>query len=118
MRYWWVNQNQTFQQETSSGYLWSPKKNANGRTNPFYEFMREVSPGDLVFSFKDTFIPAIGIAGSNAYEAPKPKEFGTTGANWDLIGWRVDVKFNLLHNKIRPVDNMEVLRSVLPLRDL
>jgi hypothetical protein len=44
-----VNQNQTFQQEQKGGYLWSPKRNANGARNPFYEAMREVSPGDVVF---------------------------------------------------------------------
>ena len=24
MRYWWVNQNQTYRQEIEGGYLWSP----------------------------------------------------------------------------------------------
>jgi hypothetical protein len=33
------------------GYLWSPKRNANGARNLFYESMREVAPGDLIFSF-------------------------------------------------------------------
>lgn len=47
MRYWWVNQNQTYRQEIQGGYLWSPKRNANGARNPFYESMREVSPGDI-----------------------------------------------------------------------
>lgn len=51
MRYWWVNQNQTFRQEIEGGYLWSPKRNKNGHRNPFYEFMRDVAPGDIVFSF-------------------------------------------------------------------
>jgi hypothetical protein len=59
MRYWWVNQNQTFRQEIGGGYLWSPKRNANGGRNPFYETMREVSPGDLIFSFVDTRITAV-----------------------------------------------------------
>jgi putative restriction endonuclease len=53
MRYWWVNQNQTFRHELAGGYLWSPKRNANGARNPFYESMREASPGDIVFSFVD-----------------------------------------------------------------
>ena len=44
MRYWWVNHNQTYRQEQAGGYLWSPKRNANGARNPFYETMREVSP--------------------------------------------------------------------------
>jgi hypothetical protein len=75
MRYWWVNQNQTFRHEIEGGYLWSPKRNANGARNPFYESMREVAPGDLIFSFMDTRILAIGIAQSYCWESPKPLEF-------------------------------------------
>ena len=71
MRYWWVNQNQTYRHEIAGGYLWSPKRNANGARNPFYEAMREVAPGDLVFSFVDTRIPAVGIAQSYCWESPK-----------------------------------------------
>ncbi len=114
MRYWWVNQNQTFQQETEGGYLWSPKRNAHNGRNPFYEFMREVAPGDLVFSFQGTFIRAIGIARSTAYEAPKPPEFGAAGPNWSRIGWRVDVRFHTLLHQIRPAEHMNLLGQVLP----
>ncbi len=114
MRYWWVNQNQTYKHEVPGGYLWSPKKNKNGNRNPFYEFMKEVSPGDAIFSFADTKIPAVGVARSHAYEAPKPLEFGQVGANWDEIGWRVDVQFVRLRNPIRPTEHMERLRPYLP----
>ena len=93
MRYWWVNQNQTFRQEIAGAYLWSPKRNANGARNPFYESMREVSPGDLIFSFVDTRVAAIGIAKSYCWECPKPTEFGAAGRNWENIGWRVNVSF-------------------------
>lgn len=104
MRYWWVNQNQTYRQEVTGGYLWSPKRKSNGQRNAFYEFMREVSPGDLVFSYRDTRIFAIGIANSYCYESPKPTEFGTIGANWEAIGWKVDVTFRELQNRVRPKD--------------
>ena len=116
MRYWWVNQNQTYRQEVSGGYLWSPKRNANRARNPFYETMREVAPGDLVFSFCNTRICAVGIACSYAYECPKPEEFGSTGRNWERIGWRVDVRFTELATLIRPKDWMDVLRPHLPAR--
>jgi hypothetical protein len=43
-----------YRHEISGGYLWSPKRNANKARNPFYESMREVSPGDIIFSFRDT----------------------------------------------------------------
>jgi len=114
MRCWWVNQNQTFRHEIEGGYLWSPKRNANGARNPFYESMREVSPGDLIFSFVDTRIVALGIASSYCWECPKPTEFGSVGQNWENIGWRVTVEFSQLVRKIRPKDHMAVLRSVLP----
>ena len=114
MRYWWVNQNQTFRHEIGGGYLWSPKRNTNGARNPFYESMREVSPDDLVFSFVDTRIAAIGIAKSYCWECPKPAEFGSAGEYWENVGWRVTVSFTTLLHRVRPKDHMGVLRSLLP----
>jgi hypothetical protein len=64
MRYWWVNQNQTYKAEFSGGYIWSPKRNKNGARNQFYENMRNVAPGDLLFSFRDTMIVAVGRPGT------------------------------------------------------
>ena len=116
MRYWWVNQNQTYRHEIQGGYLWSPKRKANGARNAFYESMREVAPGDLVFSFCDTNIKAIGIAQSYCSENPKPTEFGTTGQNWENIGWRVKVQFSELSNIVRPKDHIAILRPLLPPR--
>ena len=114
MRFWWVNQNQTWRQEVAGGYLWSPKRKSNGQINPFYEFMREVAPGDIVLSFRDTLIVAIGFARSNCYECPKPEEFGSAGMKWDNVGWKVDVHFIDLVNKIRPKDHIDALRDYLP----
>ena len=122
MRYWWVNQNQTYRHEVQGGYLWSPKRNAksvrnpNGTRNPFYESMREVAPGDLIFSFMDTRILAVGIAQSYCWESPKPVEFGTAGQNWENIGWKVKVSFAELVHKVRPKDHISILRPLLPER--
>ncbi|WP_293404668.1 HNH endonuclease signature motif containing protein [Polaromonas sp.] len=113
LRYWWVNQNQTYRQEIQGGYLWSPKRKSNQARNPFYDFMREVAPGDVVFSFAGTVIAAIGTATSHAQEAPKPAEFGLTGAYWENIGWRVNVSFVELRSRIRPSDYMDVLAPLL-----
>ena len=116
MRYWWVNQNQTFRQEMEGGYLWSPKRNKNHHRNPFYEFMREVSPGDLVFSFCDTRIAALGIVSGYCRESPKPEEFGTAGANWNQIGWRVGVRWQRLAHAIRPKAHISQLRPDLAIK--
>lgn len=114
MRYWWVNQNQTFRQEIAGGYLWSPKRRKDGGFNLFYENMRIVAPGDLVFSYCDTLIKAIGVAQGYCYECPKPSEFGTIGHNWDMIGWRVDVRFTPVRTLVRPLDHATALSPVLP----
>lgn len=113
MRYWWVNQNQTYRHEIDGGYLWSPKRNKNGNRNPFYEFMREVASGDIVSSFCDTCIRAIGIVSGFCRESPKPMEFGKAGTNWSQVGWKVDVHWRELSNPIRPKDHMGRLRSEL-----
>jgi putative restriction endonuclease len=100
----------------AGGYLWSPKRNANGARNPFYDSMREVSPGDIIFSFVDTRIAAIGVAQSYCWESPKPTEFGDAGQNWENVGWKVRVAFTTILHNVRPKDHMDVLRAVLPAR--
>lgn len=113
MRYWWVNQNQTYRKEISGGFLWSPKANKNGARNQFYENMREVEPGDIIFSFCDTKIKAVGIAQSTAQTATKP-DFGTTGGNWSAEGWLLPTEFREFADPIRPKDHIDRLRPLLP----
>jgi putative restriction endonuclease len=115
-RYWWVNQNQTFEHEYAGGYLWSPKKNANGARNQFYDFMTEVRPGDIVFSFKATKIAAIGIATSSAYTSDKPVIFGQVGSYWSQEGWKVEVDFLEPRRTIQPKNHMALLAPLLPER--
>jgi putative restriction endonuclease len=76
--------------------------------------MREVAPGDIIFSFRDTRIAALGIARSNCYESPKPTEFGTAGSYWEAIGWKIDVSFRELDNRIHPKSHIGELRGLLP----
>ena len=82
MNYWWVNQNQTYKHEVFGGYMWSPKTTKNGRRNEFYDNMTKTSIGDSVFSFKDTFIKAVGIVVGNAITAPKATEFNSVDNPW------------------------------------
>jgi hypothetical protein len=114
MNYWWVNQNQTYRQEVGGGYLWSPKVNANGNRNQFYENMTKVEVGDLVFSFCNTVIPAIGIVTRKAFSQPKPTEFGQAGDYWGDDGWCVNVDYRELKTLIRPRDHMDLISSTLP----
>src|SRR5262245_56181673 len=113
MRYWWVNQNQPFRAELRGSFMWSPKRNANGARNQFYENMREVSPGDIVFSFCDASIKAIAVVTGAAQTGPKP-DFGSAGLNWSKEGWFVPADYCTLDNQIRPKDHAAILRPFLP----
>ena len=107
-----MNQNQTYRFEVPGGYLWSPKKRADGGRNYFYETMQQVRPGDVVFSFCDTFIKAIGIVQREAETTPKP-DFQSAGGNWSNTGWFVEVEFAELPNPIKPKNYMEQIRPLL-----
>jgi hypothetical protein len=76
--------------------------------------MRDVAPGDRVYSFRDTLIAAVGIAQSYCYDAPKPAEFGRSGSRWEEAGWRVDIAFTEVASPIRPKDHIETIRPLLP----
>lgn len=114
MAYWWVNQNQTYAHEVGGGYLWSPKANKNGARNQFYENMTLVKPGDIVFSYCDTFIRAVGVASGVAQSVDKPIVFGNAGSNWSNDGWFVPVEFSRIENPIRPKEHMQLIGPLLP----
>ena len=112
MNYWWVNQNQTYRHEVQGGFLWSPKTRKDGGRNQFYDNMSLVSPGDIIFSFADTLIKAIGVATGSAQTADKP-DFGNSGENWQNEGWLVPVEFTELEIQPRPKDFISELRPHL-----
>ena len=111
MRYWWVNQNQTYKYEVPGGFLWSPKQRADGGRNYFYQTMEHVSPGDLVFSYCKTYIKAVGVVQAKAVTAPKP-DFANAGQNWSNVGWYVEVEFQEILKPIQPRNFMEFINPL------
>jgi hypothetical protein len=114
MKYWWVNQNQTYNQEINGGYMWSPKHNSNGAQNHYYNNMKEVEPGDVVFSYRKKLISDIGIVQQRAISASKPHNFGTTGGYWGDDGWLISVKWEKLDRAIQPKLHFDAIKPTLP----
>ena len=112
-KFWWVNQGKTYEVEVTGGFLWSPKTNRNKAKNQFYENMRLVKPGDIVFSVCDGFIMALGVVTSGAESALKP-DFGKAGEEWLQEGWSVAVEFKELEKPVRLKDYVQILISCLP----
>ncbi len=92
MAYWWVSQNQTYKHERAGEFLWAPNADSAGQTPHHWATMKQVQPGDVIFSYVDQKIPAISVAKSAAIPSSRPKEF--LGQElWKQEGVRVDVEF-------------------------
>ncbi len=113
MKYWWVNQNQTYDDEVPGGFLWSPKKKKDGTTNRFYDNMTLTSPGDLVLSFCDSRILAVGTVVGWVQDSIQP-DFGDIGDQWAQDGWLVPVEFEEIQNPPKPKDFISELIPLLP----
>lgn len=116
MAFWWVNHKQTRDHEVQGGYLWSPMRNADGRRNQTYENMRLVRAGDVVFSYANGQIGAIGQVVETASASPKPTEFGSVGDYWSDEGWLVSVYFTPAPLALRPKDHATAIAPMLPTR--
>ncbi|MEN5062132.1 hypothetical protein [Luteimonas sp. TWI1416] len=114
MAFWWVNHKQTRDLEVRGGCLWSPFRNKNGAFNQTYENMTLVRPGDLVFSYADGQIGAIGQVTEAASASPKPTEFGDVGASWGNEGWLVSVYFTPVPKPLRTKTHAATIAPLLP----
>jgi putative restriction endonuclease len=99
MRFWWVNHNQSWEQEIDGEYLWSPIQEADGRRSVFYDNMRKATRGDAVVSYARKELAYCGTVMDDAIAAPKP-DFGASGPYWSLEGWQLPVKWNAFANPI------------------
>ena len=108
---WWVNQNQTHHLEVPGNFLWSPKKTKTGASLKYYNNMTKIRPGDIVFSYYQQAIRAIGIATVGAYSEGHPDD-DSKWSSWDSDGWMAEVSFTLLENPIVPNSYGKALQSL------
>lgn len=113
MKYWWVNHKQTYRKALAGGYLWSPKTKSGNIRNRFYDSMTEAMPGDVVISFANARIQAIGFVTGVCEEFERPEEFQSAGKQWAQTGWRLPVSFTPVSNKVRPIEKMGELSKLL-----
>lgn len=116
MKYWWVNHKQTARQELAGGYVWSPKREANGNFSQFYENMRRVAPGDQVVSFEHAQVRHCGTVRGYATHAPNPFHAHKVGRNWSDDGWLVPVEWERLAVPVVPKALISELRPLLPVK--
>lgn len=116
-KYWWVNHKQTFIAETEGGYIWSPKANSDGAFNQTYLNLTLVQPGDVVFSYANTKIQAVGVASGACREAAKPTDFGAAGEGWAKTGWKVPIEWEMLSSPVIPKEHIDAIAPLLPVKN-
>jgi MoxR-like ATPase len=89
-RVWWVNQNQTYQQEREGGFLWAPKRNRAGRTQAHWDALTRATHGDTVLSYVGGEIAAASEVVHAAEDAAPPSEHFSA---WEDDGRRLDVTY-------------------------
>src|SRR5947208_130661 len=114
MNFWWVNHGQTFNEELAGGYVWSPTKNKNGTRNETYLNLTKVEIRDVIFSYADGKISAVGVAEGEYSVSEKPAAFKKSGGHWASTGWLVPVRWTVLRSPIRPQDHLSAIVPLLP----
>ena len=98
--YWWVNQ-KTYEIQRDGSFLWSPKVEKNGASNPGFSNMLLAKKDDVFFVNHKSNIVAVGIVRSKASESKRPEEFPITQNPLSLIGWRLEADYFEIPKKLR-----------------
>lgn len=92
MRYFIVNQKDTFKEEYEGGYIWAPKLNKAGRKERHWESLLKVSEGDIIISNKGGYIVAVSTATGSCYNYENP----FNSDEWKKEGRRIDLAYRKL----------------------
>lgn len=110
MKYFVVFQNQTYHEEKKGQYLWAPQKTQNNKSLFYWESMKNVNPGDIIFSMFKQHLYSVNVATERAIDAQNPFDKNTTV--WGKLGWLVKAQYNELEH---PVSMKEYRNEILEL---
>ena len=83
---WFVCQGETFTEDRGKKFLWAPKRNKAGRKQFYWENMKKVQKGDLIFNYSKG-LKGISIAKTDYYESNNAEQQST----WGKEGYKVDI---------------------------
>ena len=116
LSYWWVNHKRTHKREIQRGLIWSPKRNRDGGHSEAYENMTKIRSGDIVISYANTKIRAVGTATAGCTEAAIPDDHKNEGDYWDDVGWQVPIEWAPLTSPISPKLHLDRITPLLPVK--
>ncbi len=98
MKYWFVNQGTSYDEERKDGYLYAPAKNEKGTTLTHWSNVKHVKKGDIIFCNKKGYIISVAKALSDGYDSVIPDNIKGL---WYSKGFKVDIEYIDLKNKFR-----------------
>lgn len=113
MKYWWVNHGMTYDEEHSGGFIWSPQKTKRGPIQG-YTNLTLVSPGDVVLSYANKSIQAVGVVTAKYTPADRPR-YSKEGTDlWAVDGWRVPIEWTVLEEPLTLEGIKDKVSQLLP----
>jgi hypothetical protein len=70
--FWWVNQGSTYQAQKDGTYVWAPKKSKAGYAVGHWTNVAELTVGDVVFHYANSYIRAVSQVAEAPIEASRP----------------------------------------------
>lgn len=83
---WWVCQGDTYTEKQGMQYLWAPLKDKRGVGKEYWDNMRKVVKGDIIFNYSEG-LRGVSIAASDGYPSDNP----VIDSKWEKEGHRVDI---------------------------
>ncbi len=99
---WFVAQGSTYNSNEGMKYLWAPQKNKKDGPVFYWENVKKVRKGDLIFHYSKG-IRGVSIARSDWYHSENKRK----DDQWDKEGYRVDVEFT----KFNPIIPLEKIKE-------
>lgn len=103
-----VFQGNTFDEESSGGYIWAPITNKKGSNIHHWNRLFDVRNGDIILHGCNGSVVAISRARSEAYECIQPEELRKEDL-WDQEGRRVDCDYVIIKKPIRTLDYKDII---------
>jgi 5-methylcytosine-specific restriction protein B len=93
---WFVCQGSTYTNEKGKKYLWAPKLDKDGKRRFYWENMKRVKQGDIIFHYSKG-VRGVSVAENECYDSKNNDE----NSIWGKDGYRIDIKHFEFKNIIR-----------------
>lgn len=103
MNFFIVFQNASYTEEKDGGFLWAPKQNAKGKTMHYWELMKRVKQGDIIFNSVGGRLINIITALDDCAEQEKPVGLDKND-KWRNYGWYLRGEYVKVNKPIKYVE--------------